>query len=239
MAHDPMKIHALVKLSCSGSHSGHASNTFNFRFNGSLAPTLTDWQNLEAALVYLYSHSGTAGHTISGFLGTQINRASAANEIALYQVDVSNPHNYLGSPVHVVPFAVGPGAAGTTWPNDTAVCVSIRGGYGTDPEHSGSTRPRASDRGRFFLGPLNSTAGDSTFAPDGTSFMVVSAAMITHISQLLPLFFTQLTTANWVWCVWSRKEQLFKDVQYWCVNNDLDTVRKREATNVLNSWTAF
>jgi hypothetical protein len=47
---------------------------------------------------------------------------------------------------------------------------------------------------------------------------------------------TDVQVGSFTWSVWSRKEQLFKDVVDYAVNNDFDTQRRRSSGQSLQMW---
>jgi hypothetical protein len=236
MARDPKKIHAVVTFACSGTKSGHVSSAFNFLFGGGPDPTLADWNNVADMVQAFFNSVGSSGHSIGQYLSTAVNRGANLTETALYEVDVADPHHYLSSPVHVRPWSLGPVALGNGLPNECCGVLSYRTAYGTDPEHSGTTRPRASDRGRLYIGPITDAATALVTAPDGTRFPQLSTGFMTAMSEQAELLFTTGGTDTWIWSVWSRKEQLFKSVVDYANDQYIDTQRRRSIADPLQSW---
>jgi hypothetical protein len=106
--------------------------------------------------------------------------------------------------------------------------LSFHAGYGTDPEHSGITRPRASDRGRLYLGPLHTGVIGSVALPNGTQIATIQTPVITVVLNAFSTLFSNLAGHNWSLSVHSRKEQLLKAVQYKAMDNSFDTMGRRE-----------
>jgi hypothetical protein len=175
------------------------------------------------------------GYYISSSVARDVN----ACLIDMYNLNLTDPHHYYGSPVYTLPFTLF-ATEGTPkpLPNEVAATLSYHSAYGSDPEHAGGTRPRASDRGRAYIGPLEWLAANN----------VVSAGMakpvldFTFIQTCLASYKRTMATApppNWLPAVWSRKEQVFKQVTHYAMDNSFDTIRKRGDTPGLKTWTAL
>ena len=239
MARNPNYIHALVTLTVAGDKSSAVSNGWNFRFNGSLDPTPTDWTNLTNALIAFYTSPGTGSHGLMYYMGPALIGGAGLGEVALYQIDPADPHHYFGSPVNAVPFDQFNNTGTAAMPNEVAAAVSIRAGYGTDPEHSGSTRPRSSDRGRVYIGPLGQVAIGQVTLPDGGIYANLASVFTTQLKTSLLALFDTAGSHQWVMSVFSRKEGLLKDVQYYAIDQYVDSQRKRGVRDPLQTWVVF
>jgi len=105
-------------------------------------------------------------------------------------------------------------------PPETAVCLSYRAAYQ-------SGLPKASQRGRIFLGGIGNACIDAAV---GVDFPVVNAGFRNDIGVFANNLITDFADVDWTWVVYSRKlNQSFPVVGGW-VDNALDTQRRRGVT---------
>lgn len=240
MARDPQRLAARVTFKAAGTNGGTVGNTFYFHFRGPGNPVLTDWQAICTAVKALWTHIPPSAPALQTFISGAVSRITNDAEVAIYQLDFADPHHLFGSPVHVEPWTLGGTGLGQPLPNEVALVVSLRADYGTDPEHSGSSRPRADDRGRIYLGPFTVDANSSTGAD--TYGRVISQPHINLLTNLLygvPALWHAAIAANFDWSVCSRKGAVLKPILYWANDQQWDTQRRRGASDPLNSWTMF
>jgi hypothetical protein len=217
------------------------SNTLLFRWISTGNPTGVDWDALCQAVrdFYITTGSTPATSAIESHLGSQISLATNVHDVSIYQIDPTDPHHYFGSPVHTLPFSLTAAGTGGPFPQESCLALSFRAAYNTDPEHSGSTRPRASDRGRIYIGPLDAGAAMSVTTPAGTQLTVATPNTMNAWIGAAKKLWAAVQTLGFFWSVWSRKEQLFKNIVDWAVNNDLDSQRRRSSGQALQTWTPF
>lgn len=197
-----------------------AINTFNFR--GSTGNTEAV-QAITARLQNLYNVGEGASQTLASHMGLSISRASC--RIKVYEVPTT--FGPMGDPIEDLGWSLG--AAGTgiyPLPMEVAVCCSM---VGLD-QGVGDTIPIRRRRGRFFLGPLNSLAIDTTL----DNYPNVSNTTRTNLAAKAAV----LQAANdedATWCVWSRAgweagagADAWQEVQSGWVDNEFDTQRRRE-----------
>lgn len=116
----------------------------------------------------------------------------------------------------IYPLALTIQAATISLPNEVALCLSYEG----DPPHT------ARRRGRIYLGPFNTTAGQpATATVPGRP----SSGFVTQIAN----FGLNLRAANLGWMVWSPTDEVYVPIEQGWVDNEWDTMRKRgnEATS--------
>jgi hypothetical protein len=209
-----------------------------FHWTGGGTPSSSDLDTLCQNVRDFYTTTGSTPATaaIESFMGLQVSGATNVHEVAAYNIDVTDPHHYFGSPVHVLPFSFGILGTGGPFPQETALVLSFRAAYGTDPEHAGTTRPRASDRGRVYIGPLAANAATAVTTPAGTQMTVATPNVMNALIGSAKKLKTDVQVGSFTWSVWSRKEQLFKDVVDYAVNNDFDTQRRRSSGQSLQMW---
>jgi hypothetical protein len=158
---------------------------------------------------------------MSRYIGNAINR-SVIPVIRIYDVTAHLGGTPAGSPVAMRDFgtALTPAASATDLPSEAAVAVSFQADYLGDVEFGPSTRPRARDRARIYLGPLNLTAAATTLGicrPD-TDLRTNLAESAARLARGGPL--AQLV-------VWSRKGGTTKQVKNVWVDDAFDTQRRR------------
>lgn len=239
MARDGKSVAVRVIWPTTGPKSGTTSNTFYARWTGAGVPVFSDVANLmNDVWKFLNGASGGAG-TITFYLGPQIYRATNSVLMDAYSMDLASTTNIFGAPIYTLQKTPGASAATTPLPNEVAMTLSYRAAYGSDPEHSGTTRPRASDRGRVYLGPLHTGVMGSVTAPNGTITVNVQAAVITAILAAYSTLVSDAVGHSWALSVHSRKERVLKDVASKAMDNSLDTQRRREVEPPsIQTWVA-
>jgi hypothetical protein len=235
MARDMLHYAARASLLCGGPQSGHVSNEFHFAWAGTGTPATSDWNALATDVAGFYVTSSSAGHPSGYYLSPAVSRVANAHEVAIYALDMADPAHYYGSPVTVGSFTIATGFTGQGMPNEVAVVVSYRADYGSDPEHGGTTRPRADDRGRIYFGPLDAAAS-GTLTVLGLSVPVVSSALLTLLSAQISLLATTAFSHHWQMMVWSRKRQQMKEAISKAINQDFDTQERRGLATTLQTW---
>jgi len=238
MARDFLHWAARVSFTTNGPQSGKTSNEFHFQWNGAGTPASTDLSNLVGDVQAFYnSHTG-GPQSLCAFMGPQIYRGAGACEIALYALDLNDPAHYYGSPAAVNFFTLGAAADSNPFPNEVAACISYRAEYLTDPEHDLTNRPRADDRGRWYIGPLCQGSSQVAAAPNGTTVAELATNLIAQGLRATTDLKLQANTHSFGLSVWSRKKQLFKPVAFKAVDTHFDTQRRREVEPSLLSWQA-
>lgn len=135
----------------------------------------------------------------------------------------------LGSPVATQQFTANLPApvSGGPMPSEVAIAMSFHAAFGTDAEFAGTTRPRARDRGRIYVGPLVMSA--LIVGEDGTTHRPfvkpnVRAALLSNAQTfLLTPTAPQLITQQ----VWSRTAARVRPVVGYSVDDAFDTQRRR------------
>jgi hypothetical protein len=200
---------------------------------------LADLGFLGANIKDFYNHAGSSGFGVGYYLGPSILRGSNTALIDFYDLDLTDAHHYYGSPVGTYLFNLASPGNTTPLPNELAACVSYRADYGSDPEHDMNTRPRADDRARLYLGPLNLAAIQTQSAPDGTTFASLAPGLVTTLQQAITYLLSQALINKFQLSTWSRKKQVFKDVAYKAADDKVDVQRRREVTPGLLNWVSI
>lgn len=223
-----------------GPPGGHTSSEFHFLWNAAGTPSLSDIHTLTDDVIGFWNTVPTGGSSYAPghWYGPQVSRTPNASELAIYSLDPADPHHYYGSPVNVKTWNLTTGVGtGPPLPNECCAVLSYRADYGTDPEHGGTTRPRADDRGRIYFGPLDVNAINDVVIVSGLH----QAQIHPNVSDSLLGGISTLKTAtqghSFTLSVWSRKLQTFKPVLDKAMNVDFDTQRKRGLATSLLTWT--
>jgi hypothetical protein len=194
---------------------------------------------LAQAVAFINNWSSTTGATapISGYLSGCLSRAPGAARVDIYDIAGKLDGKLLGSPIDTQSFTLGPPApsAAPGLPGGVAACLSYRGGYGTDVEFAPHARPRSSDRGRIYLGPLNTTA--ITDEPVTKRTILSSDFVANVIGNFIGALTTGLfldpaspagqTNQSWGVQQWSRKLLRLKDVFSVWMDDRPDYQRRR------------
>jgi len=197
-------------------------------------------------------------------LGTYLaNSLSRTASISVYDVTTELGGTPAGVPIYIPTFTLPAASSNQDLPAAAAVCCGYRAAYGTDMKagavtelpspkraikdgapatHMGTTRPQARDRGRFYFGPLNSSASAAFISesprPDGDQ--VAPALRSDLFLQLGQLGEQQdiggTNPMNWV--VWSRRAASVKEIAFTYVDEGFATVRRRQTTALAraHSW---
>lgn len=246
-------IHARVSLPNSGTFNDMSTNGFTFEATGSdVDLTLSD---IDTWLENFYN-TANAGqtHPLAYYLSDQISRASNGISVLYYDVTAHLDGTPAGSPIGTFNFTLGTSEGTGVLPAELALCIGYRGNYGTDPErgiavtlpstdqaidqgapstHTGNERPRARDRGRIYLGPLDLNCLGTT---DG-SITSICATDVGHLVN--DLANTQLPGDHdqFNWVQWSRRAASVKQITYYYVDDYFATQRRRADTSIVRTHT--
>lgn len=209
---------AVVKLAMkSGIPSDVVQNTFAFEYD----LTGIGASALNTALVAFYNANHVGPGALNSYLSEALSTSSNANTISYYDLTghlSGTPH---GSPVAVTQWTLGATGTGTPGPNEVCMCLTAQADYGTDVEFGPGTRPRARDRSRVYIGPLEITL---VTAEDTTTHAITVG---TSPQQSLAASGAALLAANVGWSVWSRRDAALKPVVSGWVDNAFDIQRRR------------
>lgn len=152
-------IHATVTMPArSGLARDNVVNSFTFDTIDDLSPTLFD--EITSQLHDFYELADALVVTpISRYIGNFIDRALPPM-VRMYDVTGHLGGTPAGSPIAIrdFPAPLTAAASSTDIPSEVAVCLTMAAAYGADVEFGPGTRPRARDRARVYIGPLNITA---------------------------------------------------------------------------------
>lgn len=174
--------------------------------------------------------SGGATHQIEHYLATVLDRDPGGITYEIYDITAHLDGSAAGAPVHVETQQLGSTLSGQDLPEGLAACVNYRASYGTDVEFGPGTRPRARDRNRTYVGPLNndtitwdSTTGAAIMLP------VFRGDCLLAMHDLALDFMADGHAAQLA--VWSRKSASTKEVVETFMDDRFDYQRRRSDPN--------
>lgn len=195
-------------------------NTFTFA-TPSVGLVPAELDPIFASLVAFYNVAPAGGNTIASRISAAISR-TVSHHIKMYDLTGHLDGTAHGSPVFDDVFLLGAHAgAAADLPEEMAICASFRANYGTDVEFAPGARPRSSDRGRIFLGPLSS----DVVTQDGATMRVRVKDLVR--SDIRTNMQTLRDAAGHAWSVWSRKHAVTAPVTDVWVDDAFDVQRRR------------
>lgn len=214
-------------------------NVFHFARTASGAPSSTELDSIDTALLAFYIVDPGSGFDISNYFPQAISRVTNAASMSFYYKEIDPDSGPFGSPVRTVSWTVGSIAAGPPLGMVGEACLvsSIHGDLTDIPETATNPtpppaviRPAARRRGRIFVGPI-STTGISENA--GTDFEVVPSTQLrSTVAQATEDLMNAAFTGGWELAVYSPTADEAYPVVGGFVDNAFDTQRRRgnEAT---------
>ena len=180
--------------------SGTASVISNTTFYDSIIPSF-------------YNQTHTPGTTtIKDYISGDVSRTTNACTLTYYDLADTKPR----APIKVTQWTLGAGAtSGQNLPREVSVCLSYKGVYG-------SGIPRARQRGRLYIGPLNTLTmlGNWTVTPTLQSGFI---SALTNAGKYL----VSVGDANARWAVRSETGGFSTYVTSGWVDDAWDTQRRR------------
>jgi hypothetical protein len=201
-------------------------NTFNFALDAYADMTAVDTA-LGPDVVDFYTHTNTS-YKVGEYLGYSRDRTADVCLVKWYDLDGHLDGSPHGSPAITRTFSLpAPNSAiGGIMPTEVCAVLSVHSAYGSDPEFSGATRPRARDRGRVYVGPLVPAAM-------GLVTTILDTELTTSFRTDLTVAAARLITASTghavdaEWAVWSRTRAALTAITGGWVDNAPDTQRRR------------
>ncbi len=184
-----------------------ATNTLYYRTPNS-PPTTGELDDIEAQIVAFYTAIGDR-------IGAVVLRTTNACSIRYYDLSQSEPRQ----PVRTDTFNLPAAATPNNLPLECAIVLSYHAEFS-----SGTSNARR--RGRIYIGPLNLTCFDDG---DAATRPTVSATAIADIIAAVPALHG-IPTNGTEWSQYSPTTDLGLPVVGGFVNNEMDTQRRRQAT---------
>ena len=195
------------------------------------APTTADTDTIAIALDAFYNGVTAPGTVaLSAFLANQVSNTIKPT-LRYYDVTAHLDGSPAGSPFLTRPAVnviTNNAANPPSIPAEVAICLTLKSAYGTDPEFGPidpatgkKSRPRARDRNRIYIGPLNiDTCGQEAGIGDVRPASLVINALVGGAGGLVGLTTPSLA-------VWSRRAKTFDPCVGGWVDNAFDTQRRR------------
>lgn len=256
-------VHARITLPQVNTLEDQASIGLTIEATGS--NTTLDLPGIIDPALIGYINGPVTGMTnpLAYYLSPDISRATNAVQITYTDVTAHLDGSPAGSPVHVSSFTLGAAASAAGLPTQVAACVGYRAPYGSDVErgttatlpstdaaidqgapstHSGVTRPRARDRGRIYLGPLNKVCSHNLQVASGSVNLLDSAFVTDLTAWCHAVFLTHLSGDPNQWNVvnWSRRAARVQSVGFFYVDEGFSIIRRRGDTTEAraHNWVA-
>jgi hypothetical protein len=258
-------LHARVQLASTQQGTDNPSFHFFFEATGSnvnldftASGTTGLIANPEEALIAFFNTSQNgATHTIASYLSADLSVAANASNVSWYDITAHLDGSNAGGPIRSTNFTLaGPGSASALPPAACAV-LAYRRDYSGDIEHgptatipssegaidqgapathSGATRPRARDRGRVHIGPLNYGAIGANGGAAGAAFVTDLGKAFDYLAQTHNFGLG----AQWNLVQWSRRNASVNPVRWYFVNPYLGIVRRRSdvTESRVHAWVA-
>lgn len=227
-------VRARVEIPSGNTYGAMATNDFYFEATGADAdlPILTgSHTTVDTHLTAFYnSLGGGQSEKICFYLSTDVSRASNAVTTTYTDITAHLDGSAAGGPFASSSWTMGAGSGGFPLAPGLAATAAYRANYGSDIEHGTGSRPRARDRGRVFIGPLDeycSGAHTDGSVPGGKLANL-------FVSDLAAAFDTLANTVNegdddqFNLVQWSRKNAAVKQVTYYYADTAFSYQRRRE-----------
>ena len=198
-----------------------AVNTF--AIGGSIADA--DGTDIAIAVSNFWlSNGGSADPALGSYIGHHVERADDACRIEVADINLAT--GALSPQVEIGRFTMTPNPIGTgDLPLEVALCTSVS---------TSAAGGDQSTKGRWYLGPFNTTALD-----DGFTRGLPATELVNQLAFSTFLLAQALDAAGHRLQVWSRKNGTALDVVRGWVDNEFDTQRRREINaSSRTSWTA-
>lgn len=204
----------------SGIPADRVQNSFAFAHTPAL--DAAGVANILGQLDDFYNTTAAGGlNPVNQWLGPSLAATPDAVDVNFYDITGHLNGSAHGAPTFTDTLTIG-GAGTNGYPDEVAICVSFHSAFGADVEFGGGgTRPRARDRGRIYLGPLNRDCGAQHIT---TKELQVDSQVATDIASSAGAL---LGDPDYTWCVWTRAGAGLKPVTAGWVDNAFDTQRRR------------
>lgn len=207
-------------------------NDFYFVDSGATDFEAADATTLTTALSNFYNDTHSPGTSdLNLYLSEALTRATNGCRIVYYAIDELDLGDPWGSPKFTRNWTLEGGVTGTPFPSEVAAALSFHADLTDIPETAPNPtpppaiiRPAARRRGRIFIGPLQSIAGEE----DGTTHENTPSAAFVNVLLGAAEYLGETTdTDTWTWCVYSGADTTMRPVVGGFVDDSWDTQRRR------------
>lgn len=211
------------------------SNQFVYTSVASGAINVATAQDIIAIVNGFYQQRATGATSAIGLHLSPSLNTNAGIEYKAYDITGKLSQGQLhGAPITQLnkPWTIGSLSASSFFPEGVAACISFRRDYGTDVEFIRGPggvvtgRPRQSDRGRMYVGPLNS----AVMTGDGTTLRCkFTPGFVTDCLAAFDFASTVVATDSTTWHLsqWSKKKGNVADIVATWMDDRPDYQRRR------------
>lgn len=196
-------------------------NRFAFT-TGTVPASPAELAEISSHIDNFYNAAQSTGVGITHWLSSSLSAVNNAHSIDFYDLTGHLDGTSHGSPFRSEPFTLAGLPANEGLPDECAVCISVHSEFGTDRESVGTTRPKARDRGRLYIGPL---ATGTVAIPDPNKEAVVTPNALSTFRDAMSFMIVDPNLVTW--CLWSRADAALKPIVGGFVDNAFDVQRRR------------
>jgi hypothetical protein len=199
-------------------------------FASSSAALANDVQDLVNKVTASFGTTPVGASHNASYLGGILDRGVSKCQYEAYDVTSHLDGTPHGSPVVSGNWTLAAGSGLISYAEGIAAVVTLQAPYGTDVEYSpppSKGRPRSRDRGRIYLGPLNSS---NTISQDVNNRNYILPAARTDLCAWIKSINVITTTTSSIpynLAVWSRVNKIMKSLAEVWVDDRLDYHRPR------------
>lgn len=212
---------AVVKLAKkSGIPADSPEMSFAFNVGDLLLATLT---GVNASIQAFFKTTPTGStFALQAILSQSLSSVGTLSSTTIYDLTGHLDGSAHGAPIASFLWGLTAVGTATVLPDQVAAVLSVHSAFGGDVEFAPHARPRGRDRGRVYLGPLDS----SVVVQDSVT---KEPRLDTPVTGVIANAAKALLTAQPGWSVWSRKDAALKPITGGWVDNRPDVQRRRAA----------
>lgn len=222
----PRQVLAVVRLGVRDATSDPSTNRFVFTTTGDGA--MVGGSPLTTQIQHFYNTLPTgATRSVQQYLSSEIDSGTNVASVSFYDISAHLDGSPHGSPFDVDHFTVTGAGSVPNLPTGCSAVISYRADYGSDVEFAPGARPRARDRARCYVGPINNVCltNDST-----TNRPALNSTCRTDLLLALKALAQPITgpdSSVWNLGVWSRKNASVKVASLAFIDDRVDYQRRR------------
>jgi hypothetical protein len=179
---------------------------------------------------FLNSVAAGAAHSLGYYISPVISRGGNAILMEMYDITAHLDGSPAGSPIAMKTQTLGDSGSGQALPEGVGIAIGYRADYGSDVEFGTGTRPRARDRNRTYIGPLDTVALDHDSVTEKSRVSTVCRGDCLYAMKALGQE-TLVGVVNINLQVWSRRNASTKDVKFIFADDRFDYQRRRSDPN--------
>lgn len=210
-------------------------NTFVVETPDTWVGDSTDLGDVTIPIAQFYAWTGPSGNTLGYYLSNELSRTADAVTLNVYDISTHLDGSPHGPPIAIDHQTLPNAASVQNLPGEVAVVLTTRAEGWEEavveradadiPADAKRDRPKQRHSGRLFLGPFCISALDVDAAP-----LYISRPINTlrhTIFEAAGQVFDNLAAGGIGWMVWSRKDQVTRNITAFQVDDAWDTQRRR------------